>query len=32
VIIARLLNFKAFELLEFSDQEKADVDLKTLFT
>jgi len=32
VIIARLLNFKAFELLVFSDQEKADVDLKTLFT
>jgi LemA protein len=32
VIIARMLNFKAFELLEFSDEEKADVDMKTLFS
>ena len=32
VIIARMLNFKAFELLEFSEEEKADVDMKTLFS
>jgi LemA protein len=32
VIIARMLNFKAFELLEFSDEEKADVDMKALFS
>ncbi|WP_044873623.1 LemA family protein [Pseudomonas sp. LFM046] len=31
VIIAGLFGFKAAELLEFSDAEKADVDLKTLF-
>ena len=32
VIIARMLAFKAFELLEFSEEEKADVDMKTLFS
>lgn len=31
VIIARLFGFKPFELLEFSAEEKADVDLKALF-
>ncbi|AOE87262.1 LemA family protein [Pseudomonas sp. TCU-HL1] len=31
VIIAGLFGFKAAELLEFSEAEKADVDLKTLF-
>lgn len=31
VIIARLFAFKPFDLLEFSDEEKADVDLKALF-
>ncbi|MFC4862585.1 LemA family protein [Pseudomonas sp. JS3066] len=31
VIIAGLFGFKAAELLEFSDAEKADVDLKSLF-
>ncbi len=31
VIIARLFNFKAFTLLEFSAQEKADVNLRSLF-
>lgn len=31
LIIARLFSFKPFELLEFSDGEKRDVDLKALF-
>lgn len=31
VIIAGLFSFKAAELLEFSEAEKADVDLKSLF-
>ncbi|MGR9074401.1 MAG: LemA family protein [Gammaproteobacteria bacterium] len=31
VIIARYFNFKPFELLEFSDEEKQDVDVKSLF-
>lgn len=31
LIIARLFNFKAAELLEFSEAEKQDVDLKSLF-
>lgn len=31
LIIAGLFRFKAFELLEFSDSETADVDIKTLF-
>ncbi len=31
LIVARLFNFKAAELLEFSDAEKQDVDLKSLF-
>jgi len=31
VIIANFFNFKAAELLEFSEQEKADVDMKALF-
>ena len=31
VIIARFFNFKAAELLEFSEEEKRDVDMKTLF-
>ena len=31
LIIAGLLRFRAFELLEFSDSETADVDIKTLF-
>lgn len=31
VIIARWFSFTARELLEFSDQEKADVDVKSLF-
>ena len=31
LIIAGLFRFKAFELLEFSDNETADVDIKTLF-
>lgn len=31
LIIARLFNFKAAELLEFSAEEKQDVDLKSLF-
>jgi len=31
VIIARLFGFKPFELLEFSEEEKRDVDLKALF-
>jgi LemA protein len=32
VIIARLFNFKAFDLLEFSAEEKTDVDVKKLFS
>ena len=32
VLIARAFAFKAGELLEFSDAEKADVDLKSLFS
>ncbi len=32
VIIARLLNFIARDLLEFSDEEKKDVDMKALFS
>jgi LemA protein len=32
VIIARFFNFKAAELLEFSEEEKADVDVKALFS
>jgi LemA protein len=31
VIIARIFAFKAFELLEFSEQEKQDVNIKSLF-
>jgi len=31
LIVARLFNFKAAELLEFSEEEKRDVDMKTLF-
>ncbi len=31
VIIAGFFNFKAAELLEFSEQETADVDIKSLF-
>ncbi len=31
VILARLFNFKPAELLEFSEEEKQDVDMKTLF-
>ena len=31
VIIAQLFNFKDFDLLEFSEQEIKDVDIKTLF-
>lgn len=31
VIIARFFNFKAHDLLEFSDEEKADVDVAKLF-
>ncbi len=32
VIIARMMAFRSFELLEFTEEEKADVDLKTLFS
>jgi len=32
VLIARLFSFQAAELLVFSDAEKADVDLKSLFS
>ncbi|WP_455220319.1 LemA family protein [Kaarinaea lacus] len=32
VIIARFFNFKAADLLEFSEEEKADVDVKALFS
>ncbi len=31
LILARMFNFKAAELLEFSEEEKKDVDLKSLF-
>lgn len=31
VIIANKFNFKPFELLEFSEEEKQDVDMKSLF-
>ncbi len=31
LIIARMFNFKAAELLEFSAEEKQDVNLKSLF-
>jgi LemA protein len=31
VIVARKFNFTAFELLEFSEQEKQDVDVRALF-
>jgi len=31
VIIANKFGFKAFQLLEFSDQEKADVNIKQMF-
>ena len=31
VIVARFFNFKEATLLEFSEEEKADVDVKTLF-
>ncbi len=31
VIIARFLNFEAFDLLEFSEEELKDVDMKALF-
>jgi LemA protein len=31
LIVARLMAFKPFDLLEFSEEEKRDVDLKTLF-
>ena len=32
VILAKQFGFKAFELLEFADAEKADVDIKALFS
>ena len=32
VIIARWFGFSARDLLEFSEEEKQDVDMKTLFT
>ena len=31
VVVANFFNFKPFEMLEFSEEEKADVDMKTLF-
>lgn len=31
LIVAGMFRFRAFELLEFSDSETADVDIKTLF-
>lgn len=31
VLIARMMNFSAFELLEFSEEEKQDVNIKSLF-
>ena len=32
VIVARFFNFKEKDLLEFSEEEKADVDIKSLFS
>ena len=32
VIIARIFSFKSFELLEFSDEEKKDVNIGSLFS
>ena len=32
LILARVFDFKAFDLLEFSEQETRDVDLKALFS
>jgi LemA protein len=32
VIVARMFNFKEAELLEFSEEEKADIDIKQLFS
>lgn len=32
ILVAKIMNFAAFDLLEFSDTEKADVDMKALFT
>ena len=32
VILARLFAFKAFDLLKFSEEEKQDVNIKSLFT
>ena len=32
VLVARAFNFKAFDLLEFSEEELADVDVKALFS
>jgi len=31
IIVARQFNFKPFDLLEFRDEEKTDVDVKSLF-
>jgi len=31
VIIARMFSFKAFDLLEFTEEEKSDVSIKSLF-
>ena len=31
VLLARQFNFRAFDLLQFQDEEKHDVDLKQLF-
>ncbi len=31
IIIARVMNFKAFDLLEFSEEETRDVNIKSLF-
>ena len=31
VIVARFFNFKDADLLEFSEEEKADIDVKALF-
>ncbi|MEN8260580.1 MAG: LemA family protein, partial [Pseudomonadota bacterium] len=31
VIIARLSNFRDFELLEFSEEEKSDINVRALF-
>jgi len=32
VLLARMFNFRPAELLEFSVEEKADVDMKSLFS